>query len=412
MKFCETTLPNGLEVVAECNPDAYSAAFGFFVKTGSRDESAEVWGVSHFLEHMVFKGTAKRSAADVNRELDEIGSKSNAYTSEEQTVYYASVLPEYQDRVVELLADMMRPALRQDDFDVEKQVILKEINKYDHQPPFGAHERVMLSHYGTHPLARSVLGTLESITALTAEQMRGYFQQRYSPSNITLVAAGNIDFPKLVDDAKRYCGDWERFATSRITPRAPAHCSFEVIQKEIASQAYAVQLANSPAAEDEDRFAARLLSTILGDDSGSRMFWELIDTGLAEYAAIGTYEYQGTGTYMTFLSCAPEDTAENLQLILELFREAEKAGVTAAELKQAMNKICAHVILQSERSSNRLFSVGSNWVQRREYRTVAQVVADYQKVTLANITAVLKKYPLTQATTVCVGPMSEVKQPE
>jgi predicted Zn-dependent peptidase len=412
MKFCEKTLPNGLEIVAECNPDAYSSAFGFFVKTGSRDETQEVWGVSHFLEHMVFKGTAKRSAADVNRELDEIGSKSNAYTSEEQTVYYAAVLPEYQERVVELLADMMRPALRQDDFDVEKQVILKEINKYDNQPPFGAHERCMAAHFGKHPLARSVLGTVDSITALQSEQMRQYFQSRYSPRNITLVASGNLDFQKLVDDAARYCGDWQPFEAQRSTPRAGAHSSFEVMQKEISTQAYAVQIANAPAADDSDRYAARLLSTILGDDSGSRMFWELIDTGLAEYAAIGAYEYQGTGTYMTFMSCAPEDATSNLQIMLDLLREAEKNGVTEAELKQAKNKICAHVILQSERASNRLFSVGGNWVQRREYRTVAEVVADYQRVTLQDITAVLKKYPLTQTTTVCVSPTNDIQEPQ
>jgi predicted Zn-dependent peptidase len=412
VKFYETRLSNGLEIVAEHNPDAYAAAFGFFVKTGSRDESADVWGVSHFLEHMVFKGTATRSAADVNRELDAIGSKSNAYTSEEQTVYYAAVLPEYQQKVVELLCDMMRPALRQDDFDVEKQVILKEINKYDNQPPFGAHERCMELHYCQHPLARSVLGTVDSITALTSTQMRTYFEQRYSPQNMCLVATGKVDFDQLVRDAEKYCGGWKPYATHRDTPRAAPHTGFEVLSKEIAAQAYVVQLANAPAAEDEDRFAARLLSTILGDDSGSRIFWELVDTGLAEYAAIGAYEYQGTGSYMTFLSCAPDDVEENLQRLHDLMRQAEAEGITEAELKQAKNKICAHIILQSERSSNRLFSVGSNWTQRREYRTIAEVVADYQQVTLPDIAAVLKKYPFTQATTVCVGPMESVKPPE
>src|SRR3954453_10106761 len=122
MQFRQHTLDNGLEIVAETSPDAYSAAYGFFVRTGARDESDEVSGVSHFLEHMVFKGTAKRTAAEVNRDLDALGSKSNAYTSEEQTVYYASVLPEYQESVVEILSDMLRPALRQEDFDVEKDV--------------------------------------------------------------------------------------------------------------------------------------------------------------------------------------------------------------------------------------------------------------------------------------------------
>ena len=129
MEFRNQTLDNGLQVIAECNPNAYSSAFGFFVNTGSRDETDVISGVSHFLEHMVFKGTPKRTAADVNRELDEIGSQSNAYTSEEHTVYYASVLPEFQANVVDLLGDIMRPSLRKEDFEVEKKVILEEIAK-------------------------------------------------------------------------------------------------------------------------------------------------------------------------------------------------------------------------------------------------------------------------------------------
>ena len=161
MEFRENTLPNGLRVVAEINPGAYSTALAFLVDTGSRDEKANNWGVSHFLEHMVFKGTPRRSAADVNRELDELGSHSNAFTSEEHTVYYATVLPELCDRALELLSDIMRPSLRQEDFDVEKQVILEEIAKYEDQPPYGAHEKGMAIHFGDHPLGRSVLGTTQ-----------------------------------------------------------------------------------------------------------------------------------------------------------------------------------------------------------------------------------------------------------
>ncbi|MCA9211791.1 MAG: insulinase family protein, partial [Planctomycetales bacterium] len=138
MTFREQRLDNGLEIIAECNDNAYSTAIGFFVNAGSRDENAENSGVSHFLEHMTFKGTPKRSAADVNRELDEIGSHSNAYTSEEHTVYYATVLPEYQSNAVDLLADIMRPSLRQEDFDTEKKVIIEEILRSEDQPPYGA----------------------------------------------------------------------------------------------------------------------------------------------------------------------------------------------------------------------------------------------------------------------------------
>jgi predicted Zn-dependent peptidase len=407
VKFHQAVLPNGLEIVAECNPQAYASAFGFFVKTGARDETDAVSGVSHFLEHMVFKGTAKRTAAEVNRDLDALGSKSNAYTSEEQTVYYASVLPEYQDSVVEILADMLRPALRQEDFDVEKQVILKEINKYANEPPFGAHEKCMAAHFGQHPLSRSVLGTAESITALRLQQMREYFQQRYSPSSISLIATGNVDFEELRIAAERHCGAWQPFSAPRTTPRAAAHKGLESVEKDIAAQQYIVQIANGPAAEDDDRYAARLLATILGDDSGSRMFWALCDTGLAEYAAMSAYEYQGTGVYMTFLSCAPSEAAANLGRIDELMNDAQADGVTAAELQQAKNKICAHLILQSERSTNRLFSVGGNWIARREYRTVAETVKSYQDVTIEEIAEVLRRYPLTEKTTVSVGPATE-----
>ena len=133
MQFRNEKLANGLEVIAEVNPEAFSLSLGYFVKTGSRDESPEMAGVSHFLEHMMFKGTARRTAEDVNQELDDLGSQSNAYTSEEQTVYYMSILPEFQHASLDLLSDMMRPALRDEDFQTERQVILEEIAMYDDQ---------------------------------------------------------------------------------------------------------------------------------------------------------------------------------------------------------------------------------------------------------------------------------------
>ena len=161
MEFLKHILPNGLEIVAERNPKAYSTALGFFVRAGSRDETDEVAGVSHFLEHMMFKGTPTRTADDVNREFDEMGASYNAFTSEEHTVYYAAVLPEYQVQASELLADILRPSLRLEDFEMEKQVILEEIRMYEDQPPFGADEKCRALYFGEHPLARSVLGTVE-----------------------------------------------------------------------------------------------------------------------------------------------------------------------------------------------------------------------------------------------------------
>ena len=137
MEYRQHRLDNGLTILAECNPAGHFAAFGFFVKTGARDETPALGGVSHFLEHMVFKGTPHRTAAEVNLELDEMGSCSNARTGEESTIYHAAVLPEFQPRMIELLSDIMRPSLRDDDFETERQVILEEIAMYQDQPPYG-----------------------------------------------------------------------------------------------------------------------------------------------------------------------------------------------------------------------------------------------------------------------------------
>lgn len=411
MQFCKQRLENGLEIIAECNPKAYSTAMAFFVNTGARDETDEISGVSHFLEHMMFKGTPRRTAADVNRELDEIGSHANAYTSEEHTVYYAAVLPELQARALDLLSDILRPSLREEDFTVEKQVILEEIAKYEDQPPFGAAEKCMAVHFQGHPLHRSILGTVDTVGNLSAEQMRYYFERRYSPGNIKLVAAGNVDFDQLVSEAEKRCGHWQPFDVQRDKPRAQRNRAFQAVVRESSQQEYVVQIANGPAAEDDDRFASRILATILGDESGSRLFWELIDTGLAEYVSTDVSEYQGTGAYVTMLCCAPEEAQRNLERIHQLQVDLEREGISEEELVRAKSKICAHVVLQSERPANRLFSVGSNWLQREEYRTVREMVDAYQRVTRQDVASVLKKYPLTECSTVAVGPLADLKQP-
>jgi len=412
LQFRDHTLSNGLQIVAECNDKAYSTAIGYFVRAGARDETDELSGVSHFLEHMAFKGTAHRTAAEVNQQLDQIGSHSNASTSEEQTIYYAAMLPEYQQTAVEILSDMMRPALRPEDFDTEKQVILEEIAKYDDQPPFGAHEKAMAQHFGNHPLGRSVLGTVKSVGALTAEQMGSYFEQRYSPGNMVLTAAGNIDFDALTETAEQMCGQWPSFSVTRETPRAEANDSFLSIHKETASQQYLVQIANGPAAHDNQRYAARLLATIFGDDSGSRLYWEMIETGLAEYAGIDCYEFQGTGIFMTYLCGAPEDAQQILQHATEMKHQLQENGVSEEELAQAKSKICAHVVLSSERPMHRLYAVGANWLQRGEYRTVSDVVAAYQAVTVADIREILDQFPLTEETTVTIGPLKQMDGPD
>lgn len=406
--FQMAELDNGLQIVAECSPDAYSTALGFFVNTGSRDEADEVAGVSHFLEHMVFKGTATRSADDVNREFDEMGAHYNAFTNEESTVYYAAVLPEFLTPSVELLADIMRPALRVEDFETEKHVILEEIKMYEDQPPYGADEKCRAWFFGSHPLSKSVLGTSESVANLRVDQMRSYFANRYNPKNIVLAASGKIDFAELCKTADKLCGSWEPMDSTRELLPAKPHSGMHVVVKESSVQEYGMMMSPGPSAIDSDRYAAKLLATVLGDDSGSRLYWEMVDPGVAEHCSMHHHDYMGAGMFLTYLSCEPESIAENLQRVHKVFREVETSGITQAELDQAKSKINSRIVLSSERPRGRLFTVGANWIQRREYRSVRDDVDAIEAITLAEIAAVLKKYPLTTATTCVVGPITQL----
>jgi len=384
-------------------------ALAFFVNTGARDEHDEVAGVSHFLEHMVFKGTPNRSAADVNRQLDEIGSQSNAFTSEEHTVYYAAVLPDYQREALELLADIMRPSLRQADFDTEKKVIIEEIRKYDDQPPYGGHERCMANYFGSHPLGQSVLGTVESVTDLTRDAMMAYFEQRYSPGNIKLVATGKVDFDKLIQDAERFCGSWKSFDTDRTANVAEGNPGIDFITRENSSQQYLIQISPAPAATDKLRHAHRLMASVFGDDVGSRLYWDLVDTGLAEYAVTGNYTYEGTGITMGFYSSSPENVPEVMKRIKALKLAMQADGVTEDELEIAKSKICSQLVRRAERPSSRLISVGNSWVQRGNYVSVAETVEQYRAITTEDIAASLKKHPLTHASSVLAGPMKSTE---
>ena len=405
--FRQTTLENGLEIIAECNENAYSLATGFFVKTGAREETDDVAGVSHFLEHMMFKGTPTRSAADVNRELDELGAYSNAYTSEETTCYYAVLLPELQDRAIDLLGDILRPSLRQDDFDMEKQVIIEEIKMYDDQPPFGADEKVRELFFGDHPLRRSVLGTCESIEQLTAEQMREYFERRYSPGNIVLAAAGNVDFDALVRKADQVCGHWRPCETTREIRRPKTQSGSHLMYKESAVQQYVMQFYNGVGGDESniERYAAYLLTHVIGDDVGSRFYWELLDPGHADSCGFSMVEYLDAGAYVMTLSSAPEKLHENMQRIDAILKDVQSKGVTEEELVRARTKLLSRTVLANESPGNRLFTFGGEWLQERKYYTMNEEMNFIRNVTLADINNILAKYPLQNPCTITVGPL-------
>lgn len=408
MKFQHCKLANGLTLIAETNPAVHSVAAGFFVRTGSRDETSEVAGVSHYLEHMAFKGDEKFSADDINRVFDEIGAKYNASTSEEVTMFYAAVLPEYLERAIELLSSLMQPSLRQEDFDMEKNVILEEISMYEDQPSFTCYDHMMATHFSGHPLGRSILGTNESISALTAEQMRTYHSSRYHTGNITLAVAGNCRFEDAVALAEKYCDRIPQGQPARLLPQLKASPAAKLVVRDGSLQEHVMQMGPGPDSRNDLRFAAELLSVIVGDDSGSRLFWELVDPGHAESADLGYSEYDGAGAWMSYLSCSPDQVIANIERCRKVFEDVNANGVSAQELEQACNKVASRIVLRGERPMGRLSSLGGNWMYRGDYRSIPDDLRSIRGVTLSEIREVLNQFPLTMTTTVGVGPLTEL----
>jgi len=410
MQFHEATLANGLKVIAEINPAVHSVAVGFWVRTGARDEIPEINGVSHFLEHMVFKGTDRFSAHDVNRVFDEVGAEYNASTSEEITMFYAAILPEYLPRTFELLADILFPALRDDDFDMEKKVILEEISMYQDQPMHVAYENAMLKHFSGHPLGVSILGSQQSVGGLTAEQTKGYHAEHYRAGNITLSVAGNTDWKQVLELAEKFCGRWQPGAHQRPIHEARPEGGELIILREASVQQNLVLVTSAPSAQNPMRFAAELLSMIVGDDGNSRMYWELVDPGLVEFAELSHYDYDGSGSYMTWLCCQPETTEENLAMVREILERVNREGITTEELDQARNRVASRIVLRSERPMGRLSSLGANWLYRQEYRSVADDLATLQALTVKDLNEALEAYPLGVKTLVAVGPRESLGQ--
>jgi predicted Zn-dependent peptidase len=411
VNFHHTTFSNGLRLIAEINDKAHSVACGFFVKAGSRDETKELAGVSHFLEHMVFKGTPHRDALAVNRDFDRVGAVHNAQTSEEDTVYHFTCLPEYLPKTFDVLADILRPSLREDDFKTEKKVIIEEIRMYLDNPMSVAYEAAKAAHFGEHTLGQSILGSVDSITAMEASQMRDYFAAKYSPANMVLAFAGKASWPDLVSLAESHCAAWKGVEPSRAVLPAKGTGEFRAILRAEDKQQTLVAVADAPSLESPDRYAAALLATILGDHTGSRLYWTLIDPGLADAVELSYQDYNGSGVFYTFLSCEPDGAEENLRRIARVLHEAMSRGLTEEELTQAKNKVLSRSVLRSERPMGRLMSLGFHWTYRHEYLPVEKELEAYSAVTLQDLKRVLQQWPLVPMTIVSVGPTTHIKPP-
>ena len=386
------TLSNGLQIIGEPNAAHKSAGIGYFVKTGARDETAVESGLSHFLEHMMFKGTATRSAIDINFALGNIGAQANAFTSEENTVYYAVVIPECFKEMQGLLSDMLRPALAQEEFDTEKNVILEEIALYQDRPQFYLFENASIDFFSGHPAGNSVLGSTESISAMTSTQMRSYFTRRYASNNIALVASGNFNWNEFVSDAERLTADWKPDSVGRERPPFSTHSKGKVFKRKNLNQAHLLLVTPSCSASEAERYALSVLSLIVGDGSNSRFYWDLIDKGIAEAASAENDERDGCGVFSAYACAEPEKLDTVRDIISNILKDAR--NFSDAELARAKTKINTRIVMSGELPMGRLMGLGIEWNSRQRIHSLKEEIEKFKAVTRNDIERALEKYPL------------------
>jgi predicted Zn-dependent peptidase len=404
MEFKKKILANDLAVIGEVNKSAKSAAVGFFVRTGSRDETMQINGVSHFLEHMLFKGTEKLSTFQVNEAFDRTGAMFNAFTGEENTVFYAAILPEYLIEVTKLWIELMKPALREEDFNIEKNVIKEEIAMYDDLPHYDVMEKCRGLHFDNHPCGNCVLGSVESIDNLTNEQMRDYFTRRYAPNNMAVAFAGNFDWEQICSAVEGSCEKWQKRAAPRKLGDSPGSKKRQRFEKSNLAREHICLMSPAVSAQDQRRFAAALLATIIGDDVGSRFFWELVDKALAEEATTQFAAYDGTGVFCSYIRCSSENVNKVLDTVGGIFESLSKNGVTKNEIKTAKNKILSALVIKNELPMGRLIDLGANWIYLQQYRTIEDDINAIKAVTAGDVHSLIKQFNPGDFTQLSMGP--------
>lgn len=396
LEFKQARLENGLTVIAEVNPEAKSAALGYFVKTGSRDETAELAGVSHFLEHMVFKGTEQRDALEVNLEFDRMGASYNAFTGEENTVYYGAVLPEFVPRLLELWSDLMRPALRPSDFEMEKNVILQEIALYQDRPQDMLMDWGRELYCGGHPFGMSPLGTTASITALSQQQMASYHARRYSPSNLVLALAGKLDWDRALDQARELTQHWPKSEAERSYPSFSPRSGEVVKPYEKATQSYLSFFARGVSAQDERRYLASALAHVLGSDGNSRLHWALVDKGLVESVGADHLGADGLGLFIVSAQMDPGNEEEVIEILRREMDRLEAGGVTAGEIERAKNKLATSIVFGGETPMSRLFNLGLGYQYTGRYQPLSEIAQRVNAITPSQVNALLEARPFSQ----------------
>jgi predicted Zn-dependent peptidase len=403
-EILDTRLDNGLRVVIEPMHDVSSAAAGFMARAGSRDEPAAWAGVSHFLEHMCFKGTRKRPWQQITIDFDNMGSYYNAFTSREHTFYFGWVRRADIAVQIELLADMVRPTLPAEEFDMEKKVVLEEIAMSDDDLDRHMYELLHEKVFAGHGLAWPVLGYKETVAKLARQDMADYHAQYYSPSNMVLLVAGNVDPDAILRTATKVTADWSNVGQ---VPRRQApvqlHAGRAVqVMDRFKQQCVATAVPTGSAGTGEETIEA--IASILGGEN-SRFFWNITQKGISPRAAVWGVTYADCGFQLLYAFGEPEKAEQMCESIRHEAERMQADGIRPEELQRFKNRRRTGIAVDGEAAYNRLMQMMQDIDYHDRARTLDQRLAEVDAVTVEGLHEHLQRYPVTsEGYFVSVGP--------
>lgn len=391
-----TDLPGGLRVVTEHLPSVHSASVGVWVGVGSRDEGATVAGAAHFLEHLLFKSTPTRSAVEIAQAVDAVGGELNAFTAREHTCYYAHVLDSDLELAVDLVADVvLRGRCAAEDVEVERDVVLEEIAMRDDDPEDTLGDVFLSAMFGSHPVGRPVIGSVESIEAMTRSQLHSFHVRRYTPERMILAVAGNVDHKQVVALAKEYFGPHlvrgrtavpHRKGTGRVTGTP----GLELISRD-SEQTHLMAGVRTPGRYWEHRWALSVLNSALGGGLSSRLFQQIRETRGLAYSVYSTVDtFSDSGAFSVYAACLPERFDEVVRVATDVLADVARDGITESECRIAKGSLRGGLVLGLEDSGSRMHRIGRNELNYGKHRTIAQTLKQIDAVTLAEVNGVAK----------------------
>lgn len=400
-------LSNGVRIVAEPIPHAHSAVIGIWLKTGSRNERDINRGVSHFIEHLLFKGTSSRTAKIIAEELEALGGTLNAFTAKEQTCIYAKVLGEHLPIAIDLLSDMFFNSLfAEEDIEKERNVILEEIKMYEDTPDELIHDLFAANVWQLHSLGYPVLGTIASVARMDREIIMDYFKNYYIPQNTVIAVAGNIDCEQVFADLEKVFGSWRPNKVDMDNAEPPKPTSGTAYHLKNTEQVHLCLGTPSLPQDDERIYTMFILNNIIGGGLSSRLFQGIREERGLVYSIYSYHSsYVDAGLFSIYAGTGYLNATEVIKLILKELRKIKDAGITPEELTRTQAQIKGNILLSMESVSNRMSRLGRSEICYNRVITGEEIIAGVNKVTLPEVAALAEElFAGTNFSLTAIGP--------